>query len=297
MQKTGIEYLTHTWNPIAMRCDRVSAGCKNCWHLRMAKRHAGNKTLHPELREARGGGPFVLLDDELIAPLRTRKPGVIGVQFMGDLFHKAVTDEQIAAVFGAMAMCENHTFVILTKRPGRMAEWFEWAGRRPAEQRDMLRNGAPVLGYMYEFAIRASNGAANGFKDFFRPWPLPNIILGVSVEDQETADERIPLLLDTPAARRVVSYEPALGGVDFGRWFGIKWCHTGGLFGWRATIEAPNNHVSPIDGIICGPETGPGKRPMDLDWARSCRDQCTAAGVAFYYKGGELDGVRHEATP
>lgn len=266
MNRTKIDYLTHTWSPIAMRCTPVSAGCANCWHLSMARRHAGNHTLRPEMREARAGGKPWLNPEELGAPLRLRKPAVIGVQFMGDLFHESVTYEQIWPVLTVIGAVRESAFVVLTKRPGRMAEVFDWWGSGGAA-RVRVAPGGPI----FEAALLASSQA--------NVWPLPNLWLGVSVEDQKTADERIPILLGIPAAVRWVSYESALGRADLNLNMrgGISW-------------------------VVAGAETGPGKRPADLGWFRRMRDQCAAAGIPFFFKvdsagNHELDGKIHEQLP
>ena len=118
MQKTGIEYLTHTWNPIAMRCTPVGDGCLNCWHLRTADRLRNNDALPIEEREAlAGSGHFVLRERELSAPLKAKKAAVIGVQFMGDLFHEAVPDDFANSAYRTMIHADWHTYLILTKRP------------------------------------------------------------------------------------------------------------------------------------------------------------------------------------
>ena len=138
MNRTGIEYLDWSWNPVAMRCTPVSDGCKNCWHLAMARRHAANPTLRREVREARAGGKPWLDVKELEAPLHLRKPARIGLEFMGDLFHQSVTTAMRDRVFDVMWRSPQHTFVVLTKRPARMVDYvrgrasvrdFGWAER------------------------------------------------------------------------------------------------------------------------------------------------------------------------
>lgn len=257
MQKTKIEYLTHTWNPIAMCCTPVSAGCANCWHLRMAHRMAFNhNTISLTRAGAYGGGNPILVEDELSAPLRLRKPARIGVQFMGDLFHENITNEMISKIVCKMTVAIKHTFFILTKRPERMFKFYTHP----------------------------------------QPWPtakLPNVWLGVSVEDQKTADERIPLLLQTPAAHRWVSYEPALGPVDFtalaheenftrrdGKWT----LFSNALTGERSTSPYSGVTGPKLDWLVMGGETGSRARPMHPDWARSVRDQCHAAGTPLFFK-------------
>lgn len=196
-------------------------------------------------------GQINLLGDRLDQPLRWRKPRHIFVNALSDLFHKGVPDRFIAKVWAVMALAPQHTFQILTKRHGRMrallnSEHFkdqvavEMAGTLNLSPRDRL--------------------------DLH--WPRRNVWLGVSVEDQERADLRIPALLDTPAAVRFLSCEPLLGPVDLT------------LLPW----ENEHGHAECVDWVIVGGESGPGSRPMHPDWARSLRDQCTTASVPFLFK-------------
>jgi protein gp37 len=241
MQKTKIEYLDYTWNPIAMKCTPVSDGCQNCWHLAMAKRLAKNPLICLDERLAYGNGAPLLKHRELKAPIHLRKPSRIGVQFMGDLFHEDVEGFWIGAILKTIEHCSRHTFMILTKRPERMKRVF-----------DLIEKG------LKEY-IQSPN------------WPFKNLWLGVSVEDQKTADERIPILLQIPAAKRFVSVEPMLGPVKLIYWV---WDYPFSL------KEQPKN----IGWVIAGGETGPHARPLHPDWVRSLRDQCQAAGVPFFLK-------------
>lgn len=236
MSATKIEYLDRTWNPIAMRCTPVSAGCDHCWHLAMAKRHAANPSLSPAIRRARAGGRPVLLPHVLAEPLRWRKPQIVGAQFMGDLFHASIPDDWRNQVFEVMESCPQHTFVVLTKRPMIQRDYlnWRWEGHRI---------------------------------------PSRNVMPGVSVCDQPTADRFLPLLLQTKAAWHIVSIEPMLGPVDLRR----------GVYEFPAGPVGTT--MDGLDWVILGGETGPGARPMHPDWARSVRDQCAAAGVPFFFKG------------
>jgi len=242
---TRIEYLDETWNPVT-GCSPISAGCRNCWARRMAARLRGRCGYSAD-------DPFrvTLREDRLIQPLRWRKPRRIGVCFMGDLFHPDVPIYYIQQVFGAMVESRQHTYLVLTKRPDRMLEiqqrWLAW-----------------------RCAARAANNC------------LQHIWLGVSVEDQQTADERIPILLQIPAAIRWVSYEPALGPVDFEpylpRWK-MAFYNRGGR-GQAMPIKIREG----LDWVVAGGESGPGARPADPDWFRRVRDQCREAGVPFFMK-------------
>jgi len=225
--KTGIQWTDSTWNPIS-GCTKVSAGCKNCYAERLHNRFTPLST-YPRFTD------IVLHPDRLEIPLHWRKPRRIFVVSMGDLFHEAVSEEFIRRV---LTVCDRaadergHTFQILTKRPDRMAtvvrEWWTAFRKEGCEPR------------------------------------MDQIWLGTSVEDQATADERIPHLLATPAAVRFVSYEPALGPVDF------QW-------------DIYTDDLRP-NWVICGGESGPHARPSHPDWFRQVRDQCQAAGVPFFFK-------------
>lgn len=292
MQLTKIEYLTHSWNPIAMRCTPVSEGCANCWHLRMANRmkgiYASSITNNSNIRfHAYNGGNPWLNTEELSAPLRRKKPSIIGVQFMGDIFHESIPNEWIASVFGVMAAAPQHTFVVLTKRVWRADDWYKW---KNVIRESPWDNHAEIL-------IELGN-----------VWPLPNVIMMASAENQKTLEERVRILLRIPAAKRGVSLEPLLGPVDLddmvfpiGGSDGSEW-HASAL---ECDVDPEDDEEwkgATLDIVICGAETGPGKRLMALDWARSVRDQCQAAGVPFFFKRDsqgrrELDGRRWEEMP
>jgi protein gp37 len=191
---------------------------------------------------------------------------------MGDLFHKDVPFEFLAAVFERIAFCYRHTFLILTKRPERMFDFFEWA----------------------EKECRAVVGNDEGLR------VLPNLHLGVSVENQEQADKRIPMLLKIPAAVRFVSVEPMLGIMDFSKWF---YDRVRQQFNPNLIFKIPTGDISDV---ICGCESGPGARETNINWVRDLRNQCELAEIPFFLKqlmqGGKLikmpllDGVKHDAT-
>lgn len=260
--KTGIEWTDATWNPVR-GCTRVSEGCRNCYAERVAARFAGAGQPYEGLARMTKAGPrwtgrVRLVDAHLGDPLRWRKPRRVFVNSMSDLFHEALTDEAIDKVFAVMAMAPQHTFQVLTKRPERMRAYL----RQVAAERDMQRWCNQAV------EITQSPCAAHLIEE--RDWPLPNVWLGVSIEDQATADDRARLLLETPAALRFVSAEPLLGPVT--------------LFDLDGPIDVPEGMPSPLHWVIAGGESGPGARPMHPDWARALRDQCAAAGVPFFFK-------------
>lgn len=266
MSKTSIEWCTDTWNPVR-GCSRVSEGCRNCYAERMAARNL------PEMRSPTTGNPFAvrgsdgphwtgvveLIPEKLDEPLHWRKPRRVFVNSMSDLFHEALRDEAIDRMFGVMAQAPQHTFQILTKRPERMPGWFK--GIDPDQARMSSR------------LLRIAAGV---------PWPLPNVWLGVSVEDQATADERIPLLLQTPAAKRFISLEPQLAPVDLAAWLPI--CADCNRHRGKPTAPITHHHPPALDWVIVGGESGPGARPFDVEWARSTVRQCREAGVACFVK-------------
>jgi protein gp37 len=194
--------------------------------------------------------------DKLIQPMRWKKPRRIFVVSMGDLFHEDVPFEYIAAVFGVMAACPQHTFMLLTKRPRRMKRWMDLAVNAPHDL-------API-------------------RD---TWPLPNVWLGVTAEDQQRADYRIPVLLSIPAAKRFVSCEPLLGPIDLREYL---WCESCGYSKRDQEIHWDHHLCSPelktLDWIVSGGETGPKARPMHPNWVRWLRDQCIGSRTHFFFK-------------
>lgn len=273
----GISWTDATWNPTT-GCTKVSAGCTHCYAERIDKRF-GRDFSKIELHLKR-----------LEHPLHWKKPRRIFVDSMSDLFHKDVPDEFIGAVFGVAARCPQHTFQILTKRAERLSEWFKSEHARPSV---CLSDAAITNPQLFKKPLDAREAEEIGK----RGWPLPNVWLGVSVEDQKTADERIPLLLQTQAAVRFVSYEPALGPVDFNRPLLIcaHWKTEDGRNKppWHPEDQSkitwkPQGLIGvdqkKVDWIIAGGESGPGARPSHPDWFRSVRDQCQAAAVPYFHK-------------
>lgn len=297
---TTIEWTERTWNPVR-GCSRVSPGCDHCYAMGQAHRYAGPGKPYDGLTTIRRGkvdwaGRAVFVPGQLDVPLRRRKPTTWFVNSMSDLFHESLMNEEIAAVFGVMAACPQHTFQILTKRTKRMRAWFEWAqGAFTEQQRGIV--AAPntcraMLDAAYEYGV--SKAVLQPAWDRFAetdPWPLPNVWLGASAEDQQRADERIPLLLETPAAVRFVSAEPLLGPIDLKRYAAWPW------FCERCQVVPESNaetHLHchdegrvvrrTIDWVIVGGESGPGARPCDVAWIRSIVEQCKTAGVAAFVK-------------
>lgn len=315
--KSGIEWTDATWNPVA-GCTKVSAGCANCYAERMA--HRLQKMGRKSGRGAKGQGPGeaqkdalgaaiphpskyakgfspTCHEDALVEPLRWRKPRVIVVCSMGDLFHEAVPDEFIDRVFAVMALAEQHRFLVLTKRAKRMARFMQrLKGLGPAGRRGEFFDSAQYIAGKLEDGDNALDTAL----DILEGCPLHNVGIGVTAENQAAADERIPDLLACPAAMRFVSVEPMVGAVKVGKYIGgpepwddVEVCQCCGEE-WRhdLTHECPPAFTR-LDWVICGGESGPGARPMHPDWARGLRDQCAAAGVPFFFK--QMSG--REAIP
>ena len=232
-----------TWNP-ATGCTKISAGCDNCYAETIAERFRGHAAF-PK------GFDVQIRADKVNDPLKWRKPTRVFVNSMSDLFHDEISREWITEIFGVMAAARKHTFQLLTKRHGRM--------------RSLLND----QNFVHMVRHRAQ-GKGLSIPDFV--WPLPNLWLGVSVENQRWADIRIPALLDTPAAVRFLSCEPLLGPVDLTRYV---WNEPSGLHGdWDRGI----------DWVIVGGESGRKARPMAPQWATSLRDQCAQANVPFFFK-------------
>ena len=348
---TKIEWTDSTWNPL-IGCSRVSEGCRNCYAERQAHRFqhldSYSYTTHTVNGHPAWTGKVNLAEKHLLDPLKwgpvrlhgpkcgktslgkqaactcwgeekyATRPRRIFVNSMSDLFHPSVPDEWIDRIFAVMALCPQHIFQVLTKRPERMLAYL----KQVREERDMQRWVNAALGFENVGSVLSS---AESWQ-----WPLPNVWLGVSVENQAAADERIPLLLQTPAAVRFVSCEPLLGPVDLScvPWpAGFPFATDGpGSDGFDALRFDDHNSLSRLanlDWVICGGESGPRARPMHPDWARSLRDQCANARVPFFFKqwgdgwrrfndyeatragfickdhhgGALLDGVEHKAFP
>ena len=284
-----------SWNPV-VGCSLASPGCTNCYAMAMAARieaideaayrkrvddavadaedcddeeriraalnnervisHYAGLTTPSKAGPVYNGKVALAPDHILTEPLRRKKPTTWFVNSMGDLFHEAVPDAWIDRVFAVMALCPQHTFIVLTKRSARMRAYVSRLCSTPDNDSDEVDAIATEAA-----SITGSPCAAGAVEDAFANGPLPNVWLGVSTEDQRRADERIPDLLATPAAVRLVSAEPLLGPISFN------------------TIDLPG-----LDWIIVGGESGKGARPMHPDWARSIRDQCAAADVPYFFK-------------
>lgn len=330
--KSKIEWTEATWNPV-VGCSKVSEGCRNCYAMAVAARIAstvaakprvartpitqaycevvrwtsnGDDSLDHEPGFKSGAMPLPqwnnqvrCIPERLDEPLRWRKPRMVFVNSMSDLFHPDVPFEFVDKVFAMVALCPRHTFQILTKRPERMAEYLN-------DSRDMIGIGLKADERVYTETKgwpELHPAFSNGF-----PWPLPNVWLGVSCEDQETADDRVPHLLRCPAAVRFLSCEPLLGEIDL---WGARYEHPeGGLTG------AVTSWGHGVDWVIVGGESGrPNARPCNVAWIRSIVAQCKAAGVPCFVKqlgarpclpceehrranwGTAIDEVRSDAPP
>jgi protein gp37 len=242
MGTTDIEWADSVWNPVT-GCTPCATGCQHCYARRMANRLRG-RFGYP------AGDPFrvALHPERLDDPLRWHKPRTVFVCSMGDLLHDDVPSEYIHFIWRIMERCEHHRFIVLTKRPWRVAG---------------------ILG--------GTSGA--GLDSAIAP--LPNVIVGYSASTQADLDAGLPDLLQTPAACRMLSLEPLCGPI---------------------VIDPEELFSGRIGWVVCGAETGPGARPMDLDWARSIRDQCGAVLSPFFFKRDSagsrlLDGQPWEQWP
>jgi protein gp37 len=271
-----------TWN-VVRGCSRVSPGCGGargeggCYAERQAIRQAGPGRAYEGLvrigkQGPRWTGKVILVKDKLVEPFYWRKGKRIFVNSMSDLFHEGLTNKQIAAIFGIIACCPQHTFQILTKRAERMRAWFAWVEKEAAEA-----GITPAMVCIEEACNHTDIGFELHKAGDRVQWPLPNVWMGVSVEDQKYAEERIPDLLLTPAAVRFVSYEPALGPVAFFAFLKSDLRD-------RSLKELGTTGMPGLDWIIVGGESGPGSRPFHVDWARSVVRECEEAKVACFVK-------------
>lgn len=288
-----IEWTDETWNPVC-GCSKVSPGCDNCYAERMAYRLACmgqekyryvtcNPNIERPLKPGGWTGEAFCDEKALEIPLHWRNPRQIFVCSMGDLFHKSVPFEFIDKVMSVIALCPQHTFQVLTKRPERMLEYIDGLSQDSQYRGNILNFDAIQVG---------------------QRWPLKNLWLGVTAENQEQADKRIPILLQIPAAVRFVSIEPMLGAVDIERYvslrekcFGKKGCGFIGISkefvnpkkdGAYRCPKCKKNHsfliLDSVDWVIVGGESGPGARYCSVDNIRGVVNQCQAANVPVFVK-------------
>jgi protein gp37 len=280
MGATSIEWTDHSLNPLRVRdpktgavghyCEKISLGCKNCYASAMQRRFGTPKFPGAPLAAtlpigdngcvAVKGGLEVFLDESKLQDvLRRRKPTRFFWCDMSDAFGSWVPDEWLDRMFAVMALTPQHTHQVLTKRPERMAEYFA-TGQGKYERQDMVAG---------DVAVFADLNGRDPFEEVTKfPWPLPNVWLGTSVENQQQADARIPHLLRTPAAVRFLSCEPLLSRVDLG------------LRNW-ANIDRDDCRLG---WVITGGESGPGARPCSIDWIRLIIEDCQLAGIPCFNK-------------
>jgi protein gp37 len=274
---TKIGWTDETWNPL-LGCRKVSPGCTNCYAISTTRVREASP--NPAVRNAFAGlvyrhesghidwtGKIALLPERLVKPLRWHKPRRIFVNSMSDLFADGVPDDFIAKVFAIMAAAPQHTYQVLTKRHGRMRAWLAGQGEQ------LVRAQLAAWSQRGLWVTAQSAWIAPSTLHTNVHWPLPNVWIGVSVEDQTWAERRIPSLLAAPAAIRWISAEPLLGAVDLRA---LK-ARSGSLI--DALTGPPR-----LDWVVAGGESGPGARPMHPHWPQHLRDQCSAASVSFNFK-------------
>lgn len=288
-------YIPETWNPI-IGCNRVSDGCTNCYALRMAKRAAG-------MEKKRGVADYRLVlmpgkDDKptdwnghtvarielLDVPDTWKRPRAVFVCSMGDLFHQSVDLLVLDAIFSVITDNKRHLFILLTKRPQVALAYFESRGLK--------------------YKRLLEQGFEKEYNEMVSP---PNLWLGVTAENQEMANERIPILMSIPAAKRFVSIEPMLGPVDLEC---VLW-KRGDCNFLLDSLEGSlfqKGDTNALDWVIVGGETGPKARPVHPDWERRIQMDCEGEKVPFFFKqwgsneatgldGDRVDGCQYHEWP
>ncbi len=292
---TKIEWTDATWNPIT-GCNVVSPGCTNCYAMKLAgtrlRHHPSRMGLTTDTKSGPvWNGELRFNEEWLDQPIRWKKPRRIFVCAHGDLFADGVEDAWLDKIFSVMACSRQHIFQVLTKRPQRMHDYLTTK---------MLNHRLVATTAAFDFDVPDELHFPN--------LPLPHVWLGVSVEDQTRAIERIPLLLSTPASVRWISAEPLLGTLnlasidvngdgsvdalsirmwedEIANWRDSDEDWEEQFLDWYGLTDLPEGPMSPVlDWVVAGGESGPGARPMHPDWARALRDQCAAAGVPFFFK-------------
>lgn len=249
---TGIQWTDATWNPIR-GCSRVSEGCRNCYAEKVAYRFSGEGQPYEGLvtEKGRWNGEVMWVEEHIDDPLRWRKPRMVFVNSMSDMFHESLSFDQLATLFAVMAAAQRHTFQVLTKRPERARWFFE------------KLNSDWGLAWRECFVTKARHYLGDGVDALaLAEWPLKNVWLGVSAEDRDTWVKRVTLLDNLPAAVRWVSAEPLLG--DLG------------------DIGPELRHC--VDWLVVGGESGPGARRFETGWALDIVRQCREASVPCFVK-------------
>jgi protein gp37 len=251
---SAIEWTEATWNPTT-GCDRISPGCDHCYALTLAARlKAMGQTKYQHDGDPRTSGPgfgVTLHPDALLEPLRWRKPRKVFVDSMADVLHARVPTDFVAQVWAVMALTSQHEYQVLSKRPERYAKVLDGpcgcgGGHRP---------GLHFRSRVQDHTRRLVPGCE---VDLMVSWPLPNVWLGTSIENDDYVG-RADALRAAPAAIRFLSLEPLLGPL-------------------------PSLDLSGIDWVIVGGESGPNFRPMRAEWATDLRDRCAASGIPFFFK-------------
>jgi protein gp37 len=314
-ETSNIAWTDASWNPVT-GCSRVSEACRSCYAEELSLRYGWTKLPWTAGNAVEN---VVCHPKRLELPLKWKEGRKIFLASMGDVFHANVPFEFIAAIFAVMAATPRHTYQLLTKRPGRMAEFFAWVREQSRGYLhgihgflfDQLEKqiGADRMNAAWDglVAHREARRVAEGKPTDPRslgdatawPWPLPNVWLGTTTEDQKNADARIPHLLRVPAVVRFLSVEPMLGPVrlwapEIGEWpteepkYPIanaqEWDD------WKYWTARDRG----LHWVIVGGESGLSPRPLQMAWARALRDQCVAAGVAYFFKqdSSRLPGQR-----
>ena len=282
---TGISWCDETINPI-IGCSKKSAGCQNCYAEKMAVRLASMKMHgYPDIVNGKvWNGTTVYVQHAMWPVLGWKAPRTIFVGSMGDLFLDRRTFEWVDHILDKVYKFPQHTFIFLTKRPETMKEYFD----------GLSAPGTHTVTTQRLLAKPNYGQCSHGWHmTYLRCGSLPNLVLGVSVEDQEAADERIPLLLATPAAKRFVSLEPMIGAVDLKNLSGPGNCRYQCL---TPIVNDNDSARSGLDGVILGGESGNKGRPLDPRWVMLVRDQCAEASVPFMFKQWSHEN-RNEADP
>ena len=260
-ETTGIEWTDATWQ-VTTGCSKVSPGCDHCYALTMSNRLQAMDTpayrglVVEKSKPLAWTGEVRCLPERLDDPLLWRTPRRVFVNSMSDLFHPAVPFDFVVKVFDVMAAAHWHTFQVLTKRPGRMAFFAKHVWPKRGGRWEPVDGGVKAVW----------PGTA---------WPS-NVWAGTSVESAKYLP-RLAVLARVPAKVRFVSAEPLLSFVDLRPWLYPEQ-ELEAPFGYRDVAPPP------ISWVICGAESGPGARPMDIEWARQIKNDCVAAGTPFFLK-------------
>ena len=260
-----IQWTDRTWNPV-VGCQINSPECNNCYAKELAQ--SARMQQFPQYQEVKNWDKAVFAYSQLLKPLSWKTPSMIFLS-MGDLFFHTIEDEELDRIFAICALTPRHTYQFLTKFPIRMQKYIQQGAK------NRIRMMAVDIGRREQLKPEIYEP----YETYEFDWPLPNVWLGTSVGLQNSVDHKVPYLVKSHAAIKLLSCEPLLEAIDLRKYLGL-------CSGCQSCDFQGNHKIgeSKIDWIIVGGESGPNARPCHIDWIRSIVRQCKLSNTAVFVK-------------